>query len=109
MEFFLQYKTVIFRTLGTVMFVVGLALYFWVTPKEALSENEKAAQRIARMEAAAKGTSKAKSDQSTQKDNSKFLESMKETQAKQLEYMMLLVIVLGAGFMIYSFLPKKQE
>ncbi|MCD6173253.1 MAG: hypothetical protein J7J96_05585 [Sulfurimonas sp.] len=108
MGFFLQHKTVILRTLGSLMLVIGFAVHFWVTPKEGLSENDKAAVRVARMEAQVKGSS-SKSSKSPEKDTSKFLEELKSTQVKQMQYMTILAMVFGIGFLAYSFMSKKEE
>jgi len=108
MELFFQHKRLILRILGIVLLLVSLTLYFWISPKEGLSENEKAAQRIARMEAVVKGKSGV-STNSKQKDDSKFVQALKDTQAKQVQYMMILIMVFGAGFLVYSFLPKKEK
>lgn len=108
MDFFLKYKTIILRSMGAFMLVVGFAVHFWVTPSKGLSENDKAAARVARMEASAKGQDSKKSA-STKKDDTKFLEKLKDTQAQQLQYMMILVMLFGVGFLGYSFIPKKED
>lgn len=108
MEFFLQYKTVIIRSLGIFMLIVGFGAHFWETPKQGLSANEKAAARVARMEAQVKGKSSS-SQVSKEKDTSKFTDKMKSTQAKQMEYLTILGIVFGIGFLGYSFIPRKEE
>ena len=108
MELFLKYKVVIMRSVGAMMLVIGFAVHFWTTPKEGLSANDKASARVARMEASAKGKSSS-SSKSSQKDDSKFLDKLKDTQAKQVQYMSILVMVFGVGFLGYSFLPAKEE
>ena len=107
MEFFLKHRLVIMRSLGAIMLLIGFAVYFWVTPKQDLSENERAAARIARMEAGVKG--KTFNHASQEKDTSKFVDKIKDAQAKQLEYMTIIVMVLGAGFVAYSFMPRKEN
>ena len=107
MDFILKYKVVIARSLGALMLVVGFAVHFWVTPKEGLSANEKAAARIARMEASSKG--KSTSSLKSEKESSKFLDAMKDTQEKQMQYMTIIVMILGIGFLGYSFMPKKKD
>lgn len=107
MDLFLKHKTVIMRSLGAMMLLIGFAIHFWSTPKEGLSENDKAAARIARMEASAKGKSSAQ--KAAKKDSSKFLDALKDTQAKQMQYMTILAMVFGVGFLGYSFMPKKEE
>ncbi|MCD4667457.1 MAG: hypothetical protein K8R44_02515 [Sulfurimonas sp.] len=107
MGFFLQHKAVILRIVGSLMLVIGFAIHFWVTPKEGLSENDKAAARVARMEAQVKGSS-SKSSKSSKQDTSKFLEELKSTQAKQMQYMTILAMLFGVGFLGYSFISKKE-
>ena len=107
MEFFSKYKTATLRGLGSFMLIVGFVINFWVTPKDGLSENDKAAARVARMEAKIKGTS-LKGSKSSKKSDSKFLEELKKTQAKQLQYITIIVMILGAGSLGYSFISKKR-
>ena len=96
--------------MGALMLVVGFAIHFWVTPKEGLSSNDKAAARIERMEASAstKGSATSKSS-SRQKDTSKLLDRLKNSQAKQMKYLTILAMVFGVGFLGYSFMPKKKD
>ena len=108
MEFFLKHQVVIMRSLGAIMLVIGFAVHFWVTPKQGLSKNDMAAARVARMEASAKGNSPSQAG-SKEKDTSKFMDSTKDTQAKQLEYMTIIVMVLGVGFLGYSFIPTRED
>ena len=108
MNFFLQHKTVIMRTLGAIMLVVGFAVHFWLTPQKGLSENDKAAARIARMEAQIKSTGSG-TKKSQEKDTSKFMEKMKSTQEKQMQYMTIVAMIFGVGFLGYSFMPKKDK
>ena len=108
MKFFLQYKTVIMRTLGAIMLIVGFTIHFWETPKKGLSENDKAAARVARMEAKVKGAGSG-TKKSQEKDTSKFVEKMKSTQAQQMKYMTILAMIFGVAFLGYSFILKKEE
>ncbi|MFT5659410.1 MAG: hypothetical protein ACI9TV_000026 [Sulfurimonas sp.] len=108
MNYFLQYKIIILRSLGALMLIIGFAVHFWTIPKEGLSQNDKAAARVARMEASAKGKSSS-NFKSPKKDDSKFLEKLKDTQTKQMQYMTILVMVFGVGFLGYSFIPKKED
>ncbi len=109
MELFLKHKTVILRTLGALMLIIGFTIHFWETPKEGISENDKAAARVARMEAKVKGGGSSSAKQSTKKDDSKFLEKMKSQQAQQVQYMTILAMLFGVGFLGYSFMPKREE
>ncbi len=108
MELFLKYKTVILRSVGVFMLIVGFSIHFWVTPKEGLSENDIVAARVARMEAKIKGGS-SKTSESSRKDDSKFLEQLKKTQAKQMQYLTILAMIIGVGSLGYSFIPKKEK
>ncbi|MEN8303841.1 MAG: hypothetical protein ABFQ64_07210, partial [Campylobacterota bacterium] len=95
-------------SLGALMLVVGFAIHFWATPKEGISANERAAANVARMEAKVKGESSAQS-KSSKKSDSKFLEELKKTQEKQLQYLTIIAMILGVGFLGYSFMPKKEK
>jgi beta-lactamase regulating signal transducer with metallopeptidase domain len=106
MEFIKQNQTMIFRVLGGLMLLVAFVIHFWTVPKEVLSENEIAAANIARMEA---HTNARGNKKTTQQDKSKFLDKIKSQQAKQLEYLTILAMVLGVGFLGYSFLKKPEE
>ncbi len=103
----ISYK-VILRTLGAVMLIIGFVIHFWETPKKILSENDKAAARVARMEAKTEGTSSI-AQKSQEKDTSKFVDKIKSTQAQQMKYMTVLAMLFGLGFLGYSFIPKKEE
>ena len=107
MEFFLKNQKLIFRVLGTLLLMTGFVLYFWVTPKQGISENDRAAANVARMEAQVKGTSSKSTKQAP--DSSKFLDKLKQTQEKQLEYVLIFAMVFGVGFLGYSFIKKEDD
>ena len=107
MDFFLKYKTVILRTAGALMLVVGFAVHFWVTPKEGFTKSELAAANVARMEAKVRGGS-SKSAKSAKKNDSKYLDELKNTQEKQMRYLTIIAMVLGVGFLGYSFVKKEE-
>ncbi len=107
MEFFLKHKTVILRTLGGLMVVLGFIVHFWVTPKEGFSEVEIAAANVARMEASVAGQSS--SSKSAKQSSSEYLEELKNNQEKQMKYLTILSMVLGVGFVGYSFIKKEEE
>lgn len=98
----------IFRSLGGVLFFVAFVLFFWTTPKEGLSENEIAARNVARMEAKTYGSS-ASTSKSSKPSNSPIMKSYKDTQAKQLRYTLIVLMIVGAGFLGYSFIKKKEN
>ena len=107
MEFFNKNKIMIFRSLGAFMLLVGFVVHFWATPKEGLSKNEIAAANVARMEAKVSGKSST-SKKTNKKDDSKFLQELKSTQAKQMRYLTIIAMILGIGSLAYSFVKKKE-
>jgi hypothetical protein len=107
MEFFRKNSIVILRSLGALMLVIGFAVHFWSVPQKGLSANEKAAANVARMEAKVAGSS-SKSKKITKNKSSDFLQKLKKTQAKQLQYLTILAMLFGVGFLGYSFVPKKE-
>ena len=96
------------RSLGALMLVAGFAVHFWATPKEGISVNGRAAANVARMEAKVKGQALTQ-NKSLKKRDSKFLDKLKGTKAKQMQYLTIIAMILGVGFLGYSFMPKKQE
>lgn len=82
-------------------------MFFWTTPKEGLSENEKAARNVARMEASMVGGSSSSSSVSKPK-NSPIMKAYKDIQAKQMRYALMITMMLGMGFLGYSFVTKKE-
>lgn len=108
-EIFIKNKIIIFRTVGGIMFLVGLVMLFWTDPKEvALSENDIAAANIARMEATVRGGSSA-SKQVPKPDGSTFVEELENNQKKQEEQLIILSMLFGAILLIYSFIPKAKS
>lgn len=107
-EIFFKYKRVLFRTFGAGMLIVGFITYFWAMPKEVLSENEAAAANVARMEAMVAGSSSS-SKVNVKPDSSKFVEELKNTQQTQMTYAIILLMVLGVIFLVYSFIDKSKE
>jgi len=104
-EIFLKHKTVIFRSLGAFMLVVGFASYFWTTPKKVLTQNQIAAANVARMEARVSGgNAKHKKPESS---SSEILKHLKDTQEAQSRYLTIIAMIFGVGFLGYSFVGKK--
>lgn len=107
-ELFIKHQTLIYRTLGALMLIVGFAVHFWTTPKKGMTENEIAAANVARMEARIMGGSSS-SDVKQKPSESPFLKKYKETQEAQIRYATILAMIMGVGFLIYSFVRKKEE
>ncbi len=106
MEYFLKYKIIIFRTVGVLMLVVGFAVHFWVTPKKGISEIDIATANVARMEASVKEGYGGSATKQHKSDTSKFVEEFKNTQARQRQYLTILAMILGVGFLGYSFIKR---
>ncbi|NOR57268.1 MAG: hypothetical protein GQ474_01970 [Sulfurimonas sp.] len=109
MEFFIKYKVLILRSAGGLMLLIGFIVHFWVTPKEGFTQNEIAAANVARMEARMAGGSGGGAKKEQKKDRSKYLEEFKNTKAKQMQYLTIIAMLAGVGFLGYSFVRKKEE
>lgn len=90
------------------MLLVGFVVHFWTVPQEGLTANQIAAANVARMEAKVAGGSSS-SKQKLKKDDSKYLKEFKNTREKQMQYLTIIAMILGVGFLGYSFLPKKEN
>lgn len=106
MEFFLQHKQLIIRSVGAFLLLVGFALYFWSAPKLGVDENAKAAANVARMEAKVSGV--ATSAQKAKPASAQIAEKFQETRQKQIRYLLIIMMVAGGGFLLYSFLKKEE-
>ena len=107
MEFFLKYKILIVRTVGALMLVIGFGVQFWTMPKEGFSESELAAANVARMEAKMRGSSGSVAKKTT--NSNKYLKELKNKQARQVRYLTIIAMVLGVGFLGYSFIKKEDK
>lgn len=106
MEFLSKHKIVIARSLGAFMLIAGFISYFWLTPKEGVSQNELAAANVARMEAKVAGGSSGKA-QPSKPDTSPFMSEFKKTREKHMQLLTILTMLLGAGFLVYSFIRRR--
>ena len=106
MEIFLKYKIIILRTLGLFLLLGGFLVRFWVMPVDGLSKNELAAANLARMQASVSSVSSSKK---AKNDSSHYIKSLKETQKKQLEYLTIILMIIGVSSLAYSFMPKREE
>ncbi|MCF6331291.1 MAG: hypothetical protein L3I99_07070 [Sulfurimonas sp.] len=104
--FFIKNKILIFRVLGSLMLLVGFMMFFWTTPKDGLSTNEMAAANIARMEARAIGGSGTKKINSS---SAEIMKAYKDKQEVQKKYTLIIIMILGVGFLGYSFVRKKDN
>ena len=99
---FQKYKTAILRVIGVVLVLSALGTHYYMPPRE-MSENEKAAMRVARME----GQSSQRVV-STQSSRQSYMNQYQEYQAKQIEYFTFIFTLLGLGFFIASFMKKES-
>ncbi len=105
-EIFKKYQKIILRTLGGLMLLVGFVIHFWSTPKEGFTRDELAAANVARMEASVAGGS-ATSSKVTHANDKPLFSEFKSAQKKQMEYLTILAMILGIGFLGYSFIKKE--
>jgi len=106
MEFLKKNQIILSRTLGGIIILVAFVIHFWSTPKEGVSENERAAANVARMEAHTSG--KKNSSSATKEKQSPYLEAFESKRAKQMEYLSILAMLIGIGFFGYSFIKKEE-
>ncbi len=92
------------KIMGVNFLVMALVLLFWSQPKEGMSENEKAAANVARMEAKASGNSQEKASQPPS-----FMKDYKQTQKTQLRVFLILMVISGAGFLAYGYVNKEDS
>ena len=107
MEYFLQHKKIILRTLGSVLLLIGFIIHFWAMPQKGVSTNELATANLARMEASVAGKSTPKAEKK-KPDGSQFLQKLKDQQEQQMQYLTILVMLLGFASLGYSFLKKED-
>jgi len=107
LEFLKKYKKEIFRSIGGLLFVIGFVVHFWITPQKGVSENEIAAANLARMEASVQGKSTTKAKKKP--DPSHIAKALKATRQKQMEYMTIFSMILGALFLLGSFIKKSDK
>jgi hypothetical protein len=106
MKYFLEYRTVILRTLGAFMLVIGFVVNFWAIPKKGYSQVEIAAANVARMEKSL-SSGNSKSTKKVKSNHSDISKVFKDTQEKQLKYFSIFALVFGACFLGYSFIKRK--
>jgi len=107
LEFFLKHQKIIFRVLGGVMLVVGFVVHFWLTPQDGISKNDFAAANVARMEASVTRSSSTTS-QERKTSAVHIMSALEEQQQKQMEYLTILVMIVGIGSLGYSFIKKDE-
>lgn len=96
-------KKLALKVTGVNFLLMALVLLFWSQPKSGMSENEKAAANLARMEAQVRTASQKPASSA---DDFKLAHS--QYQEKQVQIFLVLMIVFGVGFLGYGFLKKEE-
>lgn len=111
LEFFKSHKKIILRTFGILMLVIAFVVHFWVVPKDKVTVDAIAAANVARMEASVAGSkgSSSTTGKPSPSSGSPFMEHINNTRQKQLEYFTILIMIFGAGFLVYSFIKKEDD
>ena len=91
------------KIIGANFLLMALVLLFWSQPKEGMSENEKAAANLARMEAKVSGSSQKKASES-----SGFMEEYRQKQKAQVQLFLIIMTIAGTGFLGYGFFKKEE-
>lgn len=93
--------------LGIVLLVVSVGILFWDNSGSASVEEERAAANIARMEARAQARMNG---QPMPKEEKKpyFMQQYKEKQEQQLRYALIIMILVGVGFVGYGYFTKEE-
>jgi multisubunit Na+/H+ antiporter MnhG subunit len=107
LEFFKKHQKEIIRGIGALLLIAGFVINFWVRPQKAVSLNEIAAANVARMEASVSGSS-GRQKVKKQADTSHISKALKATRQKQMQYLTIFSMILGALFLGYSFLKKEE-
>jgi hypothetical protein len=103
LDIFNNHKKIILRLFGSLILLVGFALHFWDNTNDVISHDELAAMNVARMEASVAGKSSGKSTQPPS-----LMKEYLQTRQKHFTYLTILVMILGAGFLGYSFIKKEK-
>ncbi len=89
---------------GVNFLLMTLVMLFWAQPKTGLSDEEKAAANVARMEARVSGSNK----QVSGKSNLDIMKEHRQKQQQQLRITLIIMSMCGAGFLAYGFLKKEN-
>ena len=95
-------RSLALKITGANFLLVTIIMLFWSQPKAIMGENAKSAASVARMEARAERKSPASS-------SSSITRAYKKNQEKQLRVMLIIMALLGTGFLVYGFIDKPKE
>jgi len=105
LQFYLKHQKEILRGFGAFLLIVGFVVNFWVTPKKSASANAIAAANLARIEASVQSSSVKKVKKRS--SSAHISKALKATRQKQIKYLTIFSMVIGALFLAYSFLKKE--
>lgn len=92
------------KFLGVVFIILATSLYFWNNQRTVVvTEEMRAAANVERMEARTRGE---KSATKAGDSHSSVLEKLKARQKRQLEILLISMVVFGAGFLAYGFVKR---
>ncbi len=97
-------KKLALKITGVNFLLMALVLMFWVQPKQGMSASEKAAANTARMEARISVDSKRPASSA-----SDVRKAHEEYQKEQVQIFLILMLILGAGFLGYGFFVKDEN
>ncbi len=106
-EWFRANQIMVSRFTGIFLLVVGLGAFFWVNNSGStisLSE-QRAAERVARMEARVSGASSSSVSQQRAKTN--YTAAYSDRSKEQMKFMLIIMMILGVGSLGYSFMKKE--
>ncbi len=106
-EWFYVNQIMVSRFTGALLLVVGLGAFFWANSNESgvSVAEQRAAERVARMEARVSGASSA--GVSEQESKANYRDVYSEHSKEQMKLMLIMIMLLGVGSLGYSFIKKK--
>ena len=104
LEWVKRNQSLAFKITGANFLVMAFVLLFWSQPKVGMSENEKAAANVARMEGRSGGTDEIK--QMNAEKSANFMKEYQENQKANLRIVLIIMAALGTGFLAYGFIKK---
>lgn len=103
-EWIIQHQKKVSLLMGGVLMLLALGIMYWDNSgMEAVSEEEVYAQKVAAMEARMSGGAV-----SSPQNESPIMKAYKEKQAEHLRYSLIVMLIGGAGFMVYGLVKKKK-
>ncbi len=103
-EWYLSHKKLAYKLMGANFLLMALVLLFWSAPKEGMSENERAAANVARMEARIQGQGST-----SQENKVNLLNRHMDKQQAQLRIVLVIMVIVGVGFLAYGVLKKEEN